>query len=391
MAFGPTQRNPINFATLILKCMSKAKKVVENFLKHTDIRIDGDRPWDLRVLDDRFYNRVVKDGDLGLGESYMEGMWDARELDSFFTKMLRAGLQHRYKYNLSLILYIAFSKVFNIQSKSRAFEVGEKHYDSGNKLFQAMLDDRMNYSCAYWQKGDTLKQAQERKLDLICRKLQLEAGMRVLDIGCGWGAFGKYAAEKYQVETVGITISKKQKELGEKLCKGLPVSFRLMDYREIDEKFDRIVSIGMIEHVGYKNYKTYFEIVRKSLHDDGLFLLHTIGSLKSYTTTSPWLNKYIFPNGMIPSLSQLSKAHELLLVLEDLHNIGVHYDKTLMSWYNNFEKAWPALKGAYHSDFYRMWKYYLLSCAGIFRSRYMQVWQMLFSKNGIPGGYTSVR
>ncbi len=371
--------------------MSKAKKVVQSFLVNTDIRINGDRPWDVQVLDERFYKQVVNNGDLGLGESYMAKMWDANSLDQFFTKLLRAGLQHKYKYNWSLILYIALSKLFNIQSKNRAFEVGEKHYDSGNKLFSAMLDGRMNYSCAYWKEGDSLDQAQERKLDLICRKLQLKPGMKVLDIGCGWGAFGKFAAEKYGVETLGITISKKQLELGEELCKGLPVQFRLMDYRDLDEKFDRIVSIGMIEHVGYKNYKTYFEIARKNLEDDGLFLLHTIGSLKSYTTTSPWLNKYIFPNGMIPSLAQLSKAHELTLVLEDLHNIGIHYDKTLMAWFERFDAAWPQLKDEYNEDFYLMWKYYLLSCAGIFRSRYMQVWQMVFSKNGIPGGYTSIR
>jgi len=321
----------------------------------------------------------------------MEGLWDAKVLDEFFTHLLKAGIQHKYKYNARLILYILFSKLFNIQSKRRAFEVGEKHYDSGNKLFSAMLDPLMNYSCAYWAEGDNLTSAQERKLDLICRKLQLQPGMRVLDIGCGWGAFGRYAAKNYGVETVGITISKKQLELGQELARGLPVTFKLMDYRDLDESFDRIVSIGMIEHVGHKNFKTYFDIIRKCLTDDGLFLLHTIGSQKSYTTTSPWLNKYIFPNGMIPSLAQLSKAHELTLVLEDLHNIGIHYDKTLMAWYENFEKAWPELQEEYNPDFYRMWKYYLLSCAGIFRSRYMQVWHLVFSKNGIPGGYNAIR
>ncbi len=371
--------------------MSKAKKVIESFIEGTDIKIDGKRPWDIQVKDEKFYSRVVKDGDLGLGESYMEGLWDTKELDSFFTQLLRAGLQHRYHYNLSLLFYIALSKVFNIQSKRRAFDVGEKHYDSGNDLFQAMLDQRMNYSCAYWKDGDTLDEAQERKLDLICKKLQLEPGMRVLDIGCGWGSFGKYAAQKYGVETIGVTISRKQIELGEKLTEGLPVEFRLMDYRDLNEKFDRIVSVGMIEHVGHKNFKTYFEIAANCLNDEGLFLLHTIGSLKSYTTTSPWLNKYIFPNGMIPSLNQLSKAFENKLVVEDLHNIGIHYDRTLMAWYENFNAAWPSLKKQYGDDFYRMWKYYLLSCAGIFRSRYMQVWQIVFSKYGLRGGYTSIR
>lgn len=250
----------------------------------------------------------------------------------------------------------------------------------------------MNYSCAYWKNADSLDKAQEDKLELICRKLYLKPGMHLLDIGCGWGAFGKYAAEKYNCEVVGITVSKNQVELGRKLCDGLPVEFLLTDYRNVNEKFDRIVSVGMIEHVGYKNYKTFFEVANKCLKEDGLFLLHTIGNIKSEKVIDPWTDKYIFPNGLLPSVAQLGKAIEKLFVMEDWHNFGADYDKTLMAWYYNFEKNWDEIKKNYSERFFRMWKYFLLSAAGSFRSRIRnQLWQIVLSKNGIPGGYQSIR
>ena len=255
-----------------------------------------------------------------------------------------------------------------------------------------MLDKRMNYSCAYWKGADSLDLAQENKLELICRKIDLKPGMRVLDIGCGWGAFGKYAAVKYNIEVVGITVSKEQVEFGKELCKGLPVEIRLMDYRDVNEKFDRIVSVGMIEHVGYKNYNTFFKVANKCLSDHGLFLLHTIGNIKSKKATDPWTDKYIFPNGLLPSIAQLGKAIENLFVMEDWHSFGQDYDKTLMAWYENFEKNWDKIKNKYSERFYRMWKYFLLSAAGSFRSRRRdQLWQIVLSKNGIPGGYQSIR
>jgi cyclopropane-fatty-acyl-phospholipid synthase len=250
----------------------------------------------------------------------------------------------------------------------------------------------MNYSCAYWKDAASLDEAQENKLELICRKLYLRPGMRVLDIGCGWGAFGKYSAKKYNVEVVGITVSKEQVELGRKLCVNLPVEFRLIDYRDVNEKFDRIVSVGMIEHVGYKNYRTFFEVAHKCLKDDGLFLLQTVGNIKSEKTHNLWTNKYIFPNGMTPSVAQLGKAMENLFVMEDWNNFGIDYDKTLMAWFNNFVTNWDKIKNKYSDRFFRMWKYFLLSSAGSFRSRrYDQLWQIVLSKYGILGGYQSVR
>lgn len=371
---------------------NKYKSLVRELLSLAEIEINGSNPWDIQVHDERFYKRVITEVELGLGESYMDGWWDVGKLDEMICRIVRTDLQNKVKRNLKIALQLAGFYLINMQSRRRAFIIGEQHYDLGNDLFQNMLDKRMNYSCAYWRNANNLDEAQENKLELICKKLYLKAGMRVLDIGCGWGAFGKYAAEKYGVEVVGITVSKEQVALGKELCKGLPVELRLQDYRDINEKFDRIVSVGMIEHVGYKNYRTYFKVAERNLKDDGLFLLHTIGEVRSTKSTDAWTHKYIFPNGMLPSIAQLAKSVENLFVIEDLHNFGADYDKTLMAWFNNFNSKWDNIKNKYSERFYRMWKYFLLSSAGAFRARNKnQLWQIVLSKNGVPGGYISIR
>ncbi|MFN3873264.1 MAG: cyclopropane fatty acyl phospholipid synthase [Ignavibacterium sp.] len=370
----------------------KYKSLVKELLLLAGIEINGRNPWDIQVHDERFYKRAVTEAELGLGESYMDVWWDVEQLDEMIFRIVRADLQSKVKRNFKIAFQLAGFYLFNMQARHRAFIIGERHYDLGNDLFQNMLDKRMNYSCAYWKNASNLDEAQENKLKLICEKLYLKPGMRLLDIGCGWSAFGKYAAEKYGVEVVGITVSKEQVSLGKELCKGLPVEIRLMDYRDLNEEFDRIVSVGMIEHVGYKNYRTYFKIAEKCLNEDGLFLLHTIGEVRSVKNTDAWTHKYIFPNGMLPSVAQLAKAVEGLFVIEDLHNFGADYDKTLLAWFNNFNNNWYKLKDKYGERFYRMWKYFLLSSAGAFRARNKnQLWQIVLSKNGIPGGYVAVR
>jgi cyclopropane-fatty-acyl-phospholipid synthase len=254
-----------------------------------------------------------------------------------------------------------------------------------------MLDTRMVYSCGYWKNATTLDAAQEAKLDLICKKIGLKKGMRVLDIGCGWGSFAKFAAERFKVSVVGVTVSKEQVTLAREFCKDLPVEIRLQDYRKMKESFDRIVSVGMFEHVGYKNYRTFFQVAHRCLKDGGLFLLHTIGGNFSVKGTDPWINKYIFPNSMLPSVAQISAAIESRFILEDWHGFGTDYDKTLMTWMQNFNTHWAELKQQHSERFYRMWKYYLLSSAGSFRARRNQLWQIVLSKHGVPGGYTSIR
>ena len=371
---------------------NKYQSLVKELLSLADIEINGSNTWDIQVHDERFYKRAVTEVELGLGESYMDGWWDVQKLDEMIYRIIRADLQNKVKHNYKVALQLASFYLINMQARRRAFIIGEKHYDLGNDLFQNMLDKRMNYSCAYWKDAKTLDEAQANKLELICKKLYLKSGMCVLDIGCGWGAFGKYAVEKYGAEVVGVTVSKEQVALGKELCKGLPVEFRLQDYRDVNEKFDRIVSVGMIEHVGYRNYTEYFNIAAKNLKDNGLFLLHTIGEVRSTKATDAWTLKYIFPNGMLPSIAQLAKAVEGLFVIEDLHNIGADYDKTLMSWYDNFSSSWDKIKNKYSDRFYRMWKYFLFSSAGAFRARRKnQLWQIVLSKGGVLDGYNSIR
>ena len=347
----------------------KFKVAIEELFSLAGIEIDGPHPWDIRVHNDKLYRRVLSHGSLGLGESYMDGWWDCDALDEFINKILKAKLDEKVKVNWKFILQGLKAKLFNLQSKVRAFEVGEKHYDIGNDLYRAMLDKRMNYTCAYWKNAKNLDEAQEAKLDLVCRKIGLEPGMTVLELGCGWGSFAKYAAEKYGARVLGVTVSKEQVELGNQLCRGLPVELRLQDYREVDGKYDRVISIGIMEHVGYKNYRTYMQVVDRCLKDDGIAFAHTIGGNKTDITNNPWVDKYIFPGGMLPSIAQIGKAMEGLFVMEDWHNFGPDYDKTLMAWHDNFERAWPRLRNNYDERFYRMWKYYLLSYAGAFRSR----------------------
>ena len=366
--------------------MGLAERRIRKMLGDTGIEIDGPNPFDLQVRDNRFFRRVALNGSLGLGESYMDEWWECDALDEMINRLMRSHIAGDHRF-VSHFISRAQSTFRNLQKKSRAFQVGEEHYDLGNGIYEAMLDKRMVYTCGYWASANNLDQAQEDKLDIVARKLELKPGMRVLDIGCGWGSFAKFAAENYGVEMVGITVSKEQVELGNERCKGLPVELRLQDYRDINEPFDAIMSLGMFEHVGHKNYRTYMEVAERCLKEGSRFLLHTIGKNDSRPGVDPWISKYIVPNGEIPSLKQISAALESLMVIEDVHNFGPDYDRTLMSWYENFNSAWPELKKNYSNRFYRMWKYYLHACAGAFRARDLQLWQLVISKGAPQNAY----
>lgn len=367
-----------------------SKNVVAALLKSADIEINGNRPGDIHVHNNAFYNALLKNGALGLGESYMDGWWDCDRLDIFIYKLILGKIEQRAAIPLQYKLKILLARIVNMQSRKRAGQVATRHYNLGNTLFEAMLDKRMMYSCAYFKNATTLDEAQEAKLDLICRKLQLQAGMRLLDIGCGWGGLARFAAEKYNTSVVGVTISKEQVDYARKYCQGLPVEIRLQDYRSIEGNFDRIVSVGMFEHVGPKNYRTFMKITNKCLTDNGLFLLHTIGGNNPTVIANTWISKYIFPNGVIPAIEQIGKAINNLFIMEDWHNFGTDYDLTLMEWYKNFINHWPELKKYYDDEFFRMWSFYLLSCAGSFRARDVQLWQIVLSK-GVLGGYIAPR
>jgi cyclopropane-fatty-acyl-phospholipid synthase len=374
--------------------MKKAETIAKDLLASADIIVGGSRPQDITIHNDDMYNRVLRDGDLGLGESYMEGWWDANELDEFFAHILEADLLNAGNITPSLVAAVASAKLFNQQKKQTAKSDVSHHYDIGNDLYAAMLDERMIYTCAYWKDAKNLEQAQEAKLDLICRKLQLKKGMTLLDIGCGWGGFAKYAAEKYDVKVTGITPAGEQVKLAKQNTKGLDVEILQLDYRDVTGQFDRIVSIGMLEHVGGKNYKEFFEVCNKALVPGGMMLHHTIGGTVKYNPGSArWMRKYIFPGTYIPTLGELAdaSAHNSF-VIEDVHNLGTDYDKTLMEWYKRFDANYSKLDHAvYDEEFYRMWKYYLLVCAALFRTHGLQLWQVVFRRAERGDAYKAVR
>lgn len=359
---------------------------VENLLASADVTVGGERPWDLQVSHPLFFQRVLAQGSLGFGESYMDGWWQCRDLDQLLCRLVKASLDQQV--GTMVLYYDALrARLLNRQHRRRVHVVGERHYDIGNDLYRQMLDSRMIYSCAYWKDAQTLEQAQENKLRLSCSKLLLQEGQRVLDIGCGWGGTARFMAEHYGVEVVGVTISSAQAKEARERCVGLPVEIRLQDYRSVEGSFDRIVSIGMFEHVGPKNYRIYFQKVAELLKDDGLFLLHVIGGNSPSLSTDPWIERYIFPNGVIPSACQISNGFDGLFVLEDWHNFGADYDRTLMAWQDNFNRAWPELSQSYDERFRRMWLYYLNCAAACFRVRKNQLWQIVLSRRGIPGGW----
>lgn len=368
--------------------------VLAELLAHAGVAVNQPGPANLQVHDERVFDEVLARWSLGLGETYIDGLWDCEHLDEFFTAVLRADLDRRSVGLARLRLGLAAlrARLTNLQSRARAFQVGERHYDIGNDVFEAMLDARMVYSCAYWGSGAaTLDKAQEAKLDLICRKLQLQPGEHLLDIGCGWGGLACHAAERHGVRVTGITVSREQAELARGRCRGLPVEIRVEDYRSLDGRYDKIVSVGMFEHVGRKNYPVYFDMARRLMGSEGIFLLHTIGTNVYTPHVDPWIDRYIFPNGQLPAPAELAAAIEPRFIVEDWHNFGPDYDRTLMAWSENFEAAWPRLRSRYDERFHRMFRYYLLSCAGFFRSRQGQLWQVVLTPRERAGAYRSAR
>ncbi|HEX4179818.1 MAG TPA: cyclopropane fatty acyl phospholipid synthase [Caulobacteraceae bacterium] len=364
-----------------------AETLLSELLRTADIEIDGARPWDLQVHNHDLFDRVLAHGSLGLGEAYVDGWWDCDQLDAFFTRAVGFKLGAGLRLTPALAWLLASSRLFNRQTRARSLEVAEVHYDLGIDIFEATFDRRLTGSCGYWRDATDLDSAQEAKLDLVCRKLGLKPGRRVLDVGCGWGAFMGFAAERYGVNCVGVTISREQAEYARRRYAGMPVEFQVRDYRDFDGEADHVASMGMFEHVGPKNYRGYFEKIRRVLKPDGLFVLHTILANEESSAIEPWLNRYIFPNGVLPTIAQVARATEGLFVIEDVEVFGADYDRTLMAWRAKFQSNRRVMADAHGERFCRMWDYYLLSCAGGFRSRRINVGQFVLSPNGVPGGW----
>lgn len=353
-----------------------AEADVRALLARAGVVVGGGRPWDIRVRNPGFYRRVLAGGSLAAGEAYVDGWWESDRLDEFFHHVFKAGLYERFTFNPWSKLRLQAARFFHLQGRSGL------HAELGNDLFRAMLGPRMSYTCAYWKDARGLDEAEEAILELVCRKLELKPGMSVLDMGCGWGAFARYAAERHGVSVVGVDIADAQVSLGRELCKGLPVALRVQDYREVRGRFDRVVSIGLVEHLGPKDYRSCMAASALCLKADGMALVHTIGQNAAARRCDPWFDRNLFPNGAAPSLSRLAGAMEGGFVVEDVHNIGPHYDPTLLAWNENLSRRWPELSEKYGDRLYRALKFCLLSSAGVFRARRSQVFQIVMTRPG---------
>jgi len=368
-------------------------------LSPSDVSIGETQPWDIQVNNPRFFRRILDGGRLALGESYVDGDWDCPSLDEMTCELLEVGVRPPLWSMRREIALIIASKLVNMQNRRRAWEIGSHHYDLDNEFYQEMLGPSMAYSCALYRNGaQDLTEAQNAKFELVWKKLGLKPGMRILDIGAGWGGFAHFAASR-KVEVVGITVSKEQAAYARERCRGLPVDIHLMSYPDLPKhfgnQFDRVLSIGMFEHVGPKNYGLFMRVNAACLKGDGLAFLHTIGG-SGYPDL--WTHRYIFPNGVLPNMRQIVDAVRGVFVIEDIDNFGADYDHTLMAWYENFKTAWPHFVGSHTRNgrtfderFYRLWEFYLKTAAGAFRARSIHLWQIVLSKRGVPGGYMPVR
>jgi len=372
-----------------------AKSWLLRTLADAGVSVGGARPWDLRVVDERFYRRVFECGSLGAGEAYMHGWWECEALDQLTERLLAAPSGARLTGGLPGLLLRCADSLVNRQAGRRSRQVGALHYDLRDEMFAHMLGESMNYSCAYWRTATSLDEAQRHKMELIARKLCVSGGERVLDIGCGWGGLARYLAERRGCTIVGVTISRNQAEFGRGFCAGLPVTILELDYRDPELRrlgpFDRVVSVGMFEHVGRHNHAKFFEIARQALAARGLLLLQTFGRTVP-TNVDAWTDRYIFPNSYIPTMSDLATAVGFSMIMEDWHNFGADYDRTIMAWWARFEDWARCASPAPAPSFVRMWRYYLATYAACFRVRNrLQLWQIVFSPAGVRGGYPSCR
>ncbi|MDR9392884.1 MAG: cyclopropane-fatty-acyl-phospholipid synthase family protein [Roseovarius sp.] len=333
--------------------------------------------------------RIVLSPDLAVGEAYMNGELtiEGDDLHGFLTLAIRniaAQGQPWFRRPLDMGRHmLRYLQQFNPVKRSRANVA--HHYDLSGDLYDLFLDMDRQYSCAYFRDpAMTLDQAQDAKKHHIAGKLLIEPGMRVLDIGCGWGGMGLTLARDYGAEVTGVTLSSEQHAMANARAAKAGLSdkarFELMDYRDVKGKFDRIVSVGMFEHVGVPHYNEYFATVRDRLTDDGIALIHTIGRAGPPGTTSPWITKYIFPGGYVPALSETSAAVEYQgLVTTDIEIWRLHYAETLKHWYARFMANIDKARELYDDRFCRMWRYYLLACELTFRFNDQVVFQLQMS------------
>ena len=349
-----------------------------------------EKPIKLKILDKSLHWKLLINPDLYFGEGYMNGSIVIE--NGSLTEFLDIALKNvgRDPTNGITNILARFRRVyryitnFNLIGKSK--ENVAHHYDISEKFYDLFLDEKRQYSCAYFKnEDDTLEVAQNNKIDHIIKKLNLKPNQKVLDIGCGWGTLAIDIAKKTQCEVVGITLSENQLEYSKQKAKEMnlenQVEFRLSDYRQLNEKFDRVVSVGMFEHVGRKFYKTYFNKVFDFLNEDGVALIHTIGSINPPRGPQPWITKYIFPGGYTPSLSEVALPIEKSgLIVSDLEVLRTHYQHTLRNWKDRFMSKKDEVLEMFDEKFFRMWEFYLVGCEMAFKWSDQVVFQFQLTK-----------
>ena len=349
-----------------------------------------EHPIKIKILDKTLHWKLLINPDLYLGEGYMNGSIVIE--NGTLTDFLEIALKNvgRQPTNTMTNILGRFRRVyryitnFNLIGKSK--ENVAHHYDISEKFYDLFLDEKRQYSCAYFKNEDnTLEEAQNNKIDHIIKKLNLKPNQRVLDIGCGWGTLALDIAKKTQCEVVGITLSENQLEYAKQKAKEMnlenQVEFRLADYRQLNEKFDRVVSVGMFEHVGRKFYNKYFSKVFDFLNEDGVALIHTIGSINPPRGPQPWITKYIFPGGYTPSLSEVSLPIEKSgLIVSDIEVLRTHYQHTLRNWKDRFISKKEEVLEMFDEKFFRMWEFYLVSCEMAFKWSDQVVFQFQLTK-----------
>jgi cyclopropane-fatty-acyl-phospholipid synthase len=382
--------------------LKKINRMIKD--NNIDIEINGNKKHDIKIKDPKcLYKIALGDPELTVGETYMDDEWDSEDLEGTLNAIYTSKALSNFDNKTNF--YKLFTKLFNMQNITRSKHVGTQHYDIGNDLYEAFLDSNMQYSCGYWKNANNLEEAQHNKLDLLCRKLDLtnsNESIKILDVGCGFGGLAKFISDKYKdknIEITGLSISKEQIKYAEDKFNANDnginksrINILFKDYRDFCndkdnyKKFDRVISVGMFEHVGHKNYDVYFKCIHNVLKDDGLFVLHTIGNGKSVTYANRWIDKYIFPNGMLPSITQIGSAIEGKFVMEDWSNFGDYYADTLQVWLERSEKFFQTTTNPIYTErFQRMWKLYIISSKVNFRTRNIHLWQLVLSPKGIKG------
>ena len=353
---------------------------------------DLKKPLTLKIMDKKLNWKLLINPDLSFPEAYMKG--DVKIENGSLLDFLNLTFENlgRSEVNTSGYMIKKFLHMwrfftnYNLPIKSK--KNVEHHYDIGEDFYDLFLDPKTRqYSCAYWKSpNETLEEAQQNKINHIIKKLDLRPNQKVLDIGCGWGSLCFEIAKQSECEVTGVTLSKNQYEYCKKKAKELKVDnqcyFKLLDYRHLEGKFNRVVSVGMLEHVGRKFYKTFFKKINSLMTDDGLSLIHTIASTDPKGPPQPWIQKYIFPGGLVPSGSDLIDAIEKTgLVLSDMESLIHHYDKTLKAWLQSFLNNRDRAKKMYSEHFCKMWEFYLASCSAAFTYRDLLVYQLQIVKN----------